>query len=219
MVLSTCCQSAGNSCQEWLTIALSIFAGMVSIGYFLRPRLYFCIYKGANPISDKKREDNIKVSTTTDEIYLPKYSIKVENMNIWRNTIKEVICDVAVASNKEFRTIKTIELRKDKTLFLKSARQFGGNPLFNYVFWFEEKEITAGYDYLRVRLLASNALGIKKHYERYFKLDEIRDDVNIKTQCQCCHRIKTNKEAFNFIKIGIRCCIGAEIEKLFGCKD
>ncbi|MGV8111808.1 MAG: hypothetical protein AB2L17_02765 [Lentimicrobium sp.] len=220
MVLLFCCQSEGITCQEWLTFALSVFAGLVSIGYFLRPRLYFIVYKKKN--CENKNKD-MKPATLPIEGEVKadandwKYCIKVENMNIFRNTIKEVKCEIAVSEDIEFTEMKTIMPKKPDILFLKSARKCGENKLFNYVFWFNEKVIKADHKYLRVRLLASNALGVKKHYERYFKLEEIRAETHPQTQSQCWHRINTDNE-FTFIKPGLRCCLGAKFEKLFDCK-
>ncbi|PKP48100.1 MAG: hypothetical protein CVT94_09425 [Bacteroidetes bacterium HGW-Bacteroidetes-11] len=141
-----------------------------------------------------------------------RYCVKIENMNFFRHTIKEIRCEVAVSEESDFSKVKTIKLSKRETLFLRSRRS---NEVFEYVFWFNSSEIEDRHKYIRVRLLASNFLGVKKHYERHYKLEELSQEVNRKTQCQCWHKINTNKLTFNFVKTGVRCLIGAKFEKLF----
>lgn len=209
MLLLSCCPNQVNSIQEYLTIGLSVFAAIIAIGYFFRPRLYYCVYKKEPGNLNQRRQIQRRLQQNRFN-----YCIKVENMNLSRNTIKEVKCEVAISRHQDFNQNRTVEPQKSEILFLKSVRRCGGNRLFNYVFWFEEDAIPYGYNYLRVRLLAYNALGIRKHYERYYLLDQIHENEATKTQCQCWHNIKTNKNSFGFIKPGIRCKSGAYIEKL-----
>jgi hypothetical protein len=299
MILLTCCQSDSLTCWEILTRILTVFAAIVAIGYFMRPRLYFCAYKephdanlnnsnqgdtsgisslNSNTIDEpvKKRikrligqlsdyiehieedpfgEENWDESSSIETAKEPlnpqeekealeifkrsygivigrydstigsgvtidqrpneddgRYCIKIENMNFFCNTIKEIRCEMAIAKDSTFSIIKTIKLSKPETLFLRSRRS---SQVFNYVFWAKSSNVHDDYRFVRIRLLATNFLGIKKHYERYFVLDELTQNTNRKTQCQCWHKINTNKLTFSFVKTGVRCLIGAKFEKLF----
>jgi hypothetical protein len=215
MVLLTCyCQSDSLTFWEIASRVLTVFAAIVAVAYFFRPRLYYCVYKKAS--DDLIRYRNLQWILQQNRF---NYCIKVDNMNLSRNTIKEVKCEVAISTDREFTRMKRIELSKSETLFLKSARQIRGNRLFNYVFWFKEESIPYGYEYLRVRFLATNALGIKKHYERYYRIAQIEENENLKTQCQCWQRNETDKVTFRFIKPDLRCWIGAKFENLFDCRS
>jgi len=116
--------------------------------------------------------------------------VKVENKNWFCVIIREIQCEIALSSTSDFKMARTLKLRKPSTLFLKSVGVDKNNnylftPLRNVSFYSNSR-----YKYLRVRLLASNFLGVKKHYERIYSLDSgLNDD---KTYCQC-HHTKKNR--------------------------
>jgi hypothetical protein len=302
MILLTCCQTDSLDLSTILSLVLGVFAALVSFGYFIRPRLYFCAYKephdaninnnnqgdtsGVSSLKSNKTNEPVKkrikrlvrqlndyiehieedpfgeedwdesstletakeplnsqeekealeifkrsygvvigryASTIGSEVAFNqrpnedngRYCIKIENMNFFRKTIKEIKCEVAIAKDQNFNKTRTLELSKPETLFLRSTRS---NQVFNYVFWVNSSQVPEGYGYFRVRLLATNFLGVKKHYERYYELDELNQVVNQVTQCQCWHNLKTRKNSFYYIKSGIRCKMGVCFENMINCR-
>lgn len=137
------------------SIALTIFATVISIGYLLKPKLFYAVYQ--------RTKDNKK-----------KWVVEVTNKNLLPFTIKEVKCEIAVSKEIDFKTAKSLKLLKEDTLILKRKSKTLQN---NYIF-VPEKETNSfdGYIYIRARILATNLIGVKKHYERICKIECLNTD-------------------------------------------
>jgi hypothetical protein len=48
------------------------------------------------------------------------------------------------------------------------------------------------YKFLRVRLLATNLLGVRKHYERIYKLDDLKENKPMVLECESTHKKLTH---------------------------
>lgn len=141
-----------------LSLLLTIFATFVSISYFLRPFIVFKTYK---------RSINNRTKWVTE----------VRNRNWLPLTIKEIKCEMAISHDEIFTHAKTLKLIKSETLFL---HKYENNNPSNYIF-VPENEVHDfnGYVFLRTRFLVSNLLGIKKHYEKIYKIDDLEDANNV----------------------------------------
>lgn len=167
-----CCCLLSQDFLNIINLALALFASLVAIGYFLRPRLFYCAF-----------------------VQKDKWKIKVINKNLLF-TIKEIRCEIAVSECRSFDIANTLRLDKSETLMISKYR----TTKSDYTFKTQRKiagiqrthsnesdpyEINQNseYKYLRVRLLAPNFLGVKKHYERIFTITEITDQCEPKSQC------------------------------------
>lgn len=215
-----CCSISQISCWDIATMILAVFTTFVSIGYFIKPRLHYCVYKRKIVLDSAKESideidescfnadthnspnsieqiDNFKISSEfsrkemdpfNEEIWEKdnyNWVVKVENKNWFCFTIREIQCEIALSATSDFIYARTLKLIKDKTLFLKPIKT---NPSNNYRFVSKNCFSTsATYKFLRVRLLASNFLGVKKHYESVCKIEidlkEFKNDCNT----QCCY--------------------------------
>ncbi|NOU47680.1 MAG: hypothetical protein HOO86_11550 [Bacteroidales bacterium] len=102
----------------------------------------------------------------TDESDYSKKKIRIKcvNNNFLRSTMKDIQCDIVVSEANSFYITDTLELQKDWITGICYHD--------NYIF--KVKNIPDNFDnkhYLKVRILAINILGIKKFYQRVFKID------------------------------------------------
>lgn len=151
---------------------LAIFAAFISVGYLLKPRIFYSIYQ-----------------RTKD--YKTKWVVEVENKNILPFKIKEIKCEIATSENIDFTVAKSLKLLKNETLFLRRDKK---KYQSNYIFVpdKETKDFTE-YTFIRVRLLASNILGLKKHYERICRIECLQNQDCKKLSSNCAHKRLTNK--------------------------
>jgi len=175
METSSTCQLFGLPCLSLVNLFLALFATAIAFGYLLKPRLYYCIYTDKN-----------------------KYKVKVENHNLFFS-VKDVQCEVAVASCRSFDKVRQVNLKKVNTLLIRKHWPTKCNYIFTTAESVEvikskcnknpENEGEANNQtctYLRVRMLAPNFLGVKKHYERIFAIGNI-DSESCKTRSYCFH--------------------------------
>lgn len=153
---------------EIFGIFASFFALVISFLYFFYPRFKICFYKSTNG-----KSDNIE-----------RLNIKIENGNTLRRKIVDIKCEVtAMKYNNE--KVKTLVLSKDEIIVLKKKCD-------HYTFYAKFHTTNNNgpnlneYNYLRVRLLSLNFLGVKKQTEGYIKIEEI-------TNCENCNTININK--------------------------
>jgi len=139
----------------------SFFALVVSFLYFFYPKFKICFYKSSERLN-----------------------IKIENGNTLHRKIVDIKCEVtAMKYNNEI--VKTLVLSKDEIIVLKKKCD-------HYTFYVKLKptnnaEINLNkYDYLRVRLLSLNFLGVKKQTEGYIKVKDIPN-------CENCNTVKIKK--------------------------
>lgn len=155
MELIILCGTNSNGWLNWFNLGLAVFAAVIAIGYFLKPRIHYAIYQ---------RTKDTKT----------KWVAEVKNKNWLCLTIKEVKCEIAVSETIEFTVAKRLELLKDETLILKKDRSVYHT---NYIFVPAlETANFAQYTFIRVRLLATNILGVKKHYERICRINGLLDE-------------------------------------------
>lgn len=128
----------GLEFSVFLSLLLSLFAGIISIGYFLTPRLRFGIFLNQG-----------------------KFKVKVVNRNFSKVSIKDLQCELILSVDNHFHdTIRTLKLRKGNILFLRS----GNN---NYTYWaIENANLFQDYAYIKVKLSCINSLGVRKIYEQ-----------------------------------------------------
>ena len=140
---------------------LAVFAVGFSIGYFLKPRLFFVGF-----------------------IHDNKWKVRVINKNLIM-AVKEVQCEIAVSENKCFRIEKTLQLTKDKTLVLKKFQKIEDDYIFkvaqnsnqiidNHRLRTNAKNNERDYKYMRIRILALNFMGIRKYYERIYAIGDLQ---------------------------------------------
>lgn len=202
-----CCQLTNDLWWKILSGLMTVFATFISVGYLLRPRLYYCAYLEHNSIL-----------------------IKIMNQNHFF-TIKDIKCEVALSKTATFDRINTLELKKDFTLMIKRSCPDNNDYVFlttssyNYSINAVNAEIdmtdkmnkVKKYEFLRVRLLAPNFLGVKKHYERYYTALELINAAKEKqTHCQCWHSINTN-EVFKTVEKPSRCKLWNALRSITGC--
>jgi len=129
----------------WLTYASSfssLFALLFLILYFAKPRLIIS--------DDSKYVENL-------------IRIKCENKSRFRQVIKDIKCDVVASANDLFSVTDTLELHKD---WITGIR-------YNDTYIFKVKEVPENFNtknFIKVRILAINKLGIKKFYEKIFEV-------------------------------------------------
>lgn len=153
---------------EIFGIFASFFALAISFLYFFYPKFKICFYKSTNEKVDNKERLNIKI----------------ENGNTFRRKIVDIKCEVT-AMKYNNKIVKTLDLSKDEIIVLKrKCDQYTfyakWNPTNNQGPNLNE------YDYIRVRLLSLNFLGVKKQTEGYIKILEI-------TNCEDCNTVKIKK--------------------------
>ncbi|HNQ62006.1 MAG TPA: hypothetical protein PKJ62_06415, partial [Bacteroidia bacterium] len=100
-----CCTNS-NGWLNWLNLGLAVFAALIAIGYFVRPRLHYAPY-----------------------IHHGKWKAKVINKNLIF-TVKEIKCEIAVSECRSFETAYSLKLQKDTTLMLRKYH----HGINNYVF-------------------------------------------------------------------------------------
>jgi hypothetical protein len=166
-----CCTNS-NGWLNWLNLGLAIFAALIAIGYFLKPRIHYAIYR-------RTKENKIK------------WVAEVKNKNLLPLTVKEIKCEIAVSETIEFTVAKRLELLKDETLILKKDRSVYHT---NYIF-VPVLEIAGftGYTFIRIRLLATNILGVKKHYERICRINGLPDEDHKILTGNCNHKRLTKQ--------------------------
>lgn len=183
-----CNFSQGLAWNDWVGLFASLFAFFISLGYFFKPCLRMCIFEKNN-----------------------KWRVIVTNHNLFRNSVKDIYCEMAVSSTKEFEKAKTLELEKDSTVFLRHSPD-------EYIFRAKYPKQClnsrlANYNYFRVRLLSPNFLGIKKAHEKIIKLDTICNksqksnasdlDINgcFHSGSSCCDLLKKIRKVKVYYKI------------------
>lgn len=141
---------------------LAVFAVAVSIGYFVKPKLFFVGFVHDN-----------------------KWKVRVINKNIFM-AVKEVQCEIAVSEFKCFQKEKTIQLKKDKTLVLRKFKKVEDDYIFRTVkninvINMEHRKLMGtedtehNYKYMRIRILALNFMGIRKYYERIYTIENLAE--------------------------------------------
>lgn len=162
-----CCTNS-SGWLNWLNLGLAVFATLIAIGYFLKPRIHYAIYQ--------RTKDN-----------KTKWVAEVKNKNLLPFTVKEVKCEIAVSETIEFILSKRLELLKDETIILKKDRS--AYPT-NYIFVpkKETNDFDAKYIFIRVRILATNLLGVKKHYERICRIECLTTQECKVLRSNCEHR-------------------------------
>ncbi len=168
------CLMAILDCPYWnlVNFFLAIFAAAISVGYLLKPGLIYAIFQRTK---DQKT----------------KWVVEVRNKNTLPFKIKEIKCEIAVSENIQFTAAKSLELLKSETLFLERDNK---KENLNYIF-VPAKETCefVGYTFIRARLLATNILGVKKHYERIYKIECLHDQDCIILMGNCSHKRLTKK--------------------------
>jgi len=176
-----------NESLKWydiISLVATLFATVVTIGYWVKPRLKFCIFKANN-----------------------KWKVNLINCNWLRSSVKDIYCEIAISEYENFKIVKTLELQKDSTVFIRTCHD-------NYIFSTKntilkilsenienetgtnKEEITKDvinrkrkdYQFIRVRILAPNFIGVKKAYEKKIKITEV-----IENECDPCQGIKATK--------------------------
>ena len=144
--------------MELISLLASLFAAFITIGYFIKPRLKFCVCQNET-----------------------QWRVKLCNKNILPVRVKDIKCEVALSKTDTFQIANTLRLRKDWIVFLKTCPDF-------YLFLASKNQVCRSHDntnakieynFLRVRILAPNFLGVKKSYENVYALkDIIIEDCN-----------------------------------------
>lgn len=166
-----CCQYS-NDWLNYINLGLAIFATLIAVGYLLKPCLHYAAYQ-------RTKDNKIK------------WVVEAINKNLIPLTIKEIRCEMAVSKTINFNVAKTLELLKKETLILK---RFSRRDKTNYIFVpIEEIDKFNEYRFLRIRLLASNFLGVKKHYERIYKINCLTNPGCTKLAGNCNHKRLTRK--------------------------
>lgn len=94
---------------------------------------------------------------------VPKVRIECINRNFFRNPILDVKCDIVASETLEFTISDTIELCKDWV----PGISFGDNYIF------KSTDVGNNFDkkrYLKIRILVVNVLGVRKLYQRIYKI-------------------------------------------------
>lgn len=120
----------------------SLFALIFVILYFVKPSL--------------------KIKDESD-YSLKEIRFKCKNRNLFRNSIKDIKCDIVASKSSDFEISDTLELYKDWTPGIR----------FNNNYIFKVKTIPSNFSkkkYLKVRILTLNVLGIRKLYEKVFTM-------------------------------------------------
>jgi len=140
------------NCPSWIEIIslfATLFATFITLGYWAKSRLKFCIFK----------------DTGGD-----KWKVKVTNRNLLRTSVKDIQCEIAVSDSQAFIYAKTLVLEKSNTIFIKACHD-------QYIFKTEETitTITSNkkYQYIRTRLIAPNFIGVKKVFEKKLLISEV----------------------------------------------
>jgi hypothetical protein len=157
-----CCIDLQSPYWNLVNFILAAFAVAVSIGYFLKPRLFFVGF-----VHDKK------------------WKVRVINKN-YKMAVKEVQCEIAVSEFKCFKKEKTLSLKKDKTLVLRKFKKVEDDYIFRTVkiiddinkehrklMNVEDHNHEHDYKYIRIRILALNFMGIRKYYERIYTIENL----------------------------------------------
>ncbi|MEI7982730.1 MAG: hypothetical protein WCI71_13850 [Bacteroidota bacterium] len=153
-----CCVVSNPSCWEIASLFASLFALFVTLGYWAKPQLRLCIYE----------DDN-------------KWKAKVVNRNLFRTTVKEVKCEIAVSESETFHIANTIGLIKDCTLVIRACPD-------EYIFisrrFTHRENPDSKYEYIRARLIAPNFLGVRKVFQWVEKISEL-PQKDCKPRCDC----------------------------------
>jgi len=119
----------------------SVIALLFVILYFLKPCLKIT--------DDSNSANNIR--------------IKCINKNLLPFTIKDIQCDIVASKDDSFEYTDTLELHKN---WIAGIRYHD-----NYIFKVKNStSIVIDKKFIKVRILAINVLGVKKYYQRVFKI-------------------------------------------------
>lgn len=148
-------------CDNWsnvvanISLFTSLFAFVLTFGYWVKPRLRFCVYQ-----SDIAKEEQ-------------KWKVKVVNRNLLCNSVVDVHCEVALSINNSFSKANTIELIKSSSLLVRKCPD-------EYIFICKEnikfENPVNKYSHIRVRLVAPNFLGVRKVIERIEKISDLQKE-------------------------------------------
>ncbi|KAF5031384.1 hypothetical protein DSECCO2_628280 [anaerobic digester metagenome] len=95
--------------------------------------------------------------------------VVIFNKNCPRIKIVDIKCEATLSEDRDFSgVVNTLDSIKDSIICLKA-------PPANYTFKFEESKL-AQKNYLRIRLLANNIIGIKKVTEKVYEIIPKNDD-------------------------------------------
>lgn len=127
----------------WFSYA-SGFASLIALLFVV---LYFC-------------KPHLRIKAERKSIYNNhRLLIKCTNKNVFRTTIKDIKCDVVISNTRDFDEVCTLSLEKNWTP--------GITYNDSYTF-FNSKGCLCDFDsdpFIKVRVLSSNILGIKKMHQ------------------------------------------------------
>ena len=153
-VLLLCeCVDFYRTFMELFSLIASIFATFVTLGYWVKPRLRMCIFQ--------------------DSDY---WKVKVVNRNLFRSSVKDVCCEIALSKTETFEFTKTSELKKGGTLVIYPCPD-------EYIFKTHKTSNFEDYKYIRIRLIAPNFLGVRKVFQRIEKISAVPEG-NCKPICE-----------------------------------
>jgi len=99
----------------------------------------------------------------TDDTNDEEFRIKCTNVNCFPTPIKDIKCDIVLAKDNKYKTVKTLKLRKDWIPGIKHND--------NYVFISKkEPDLIKDKKIMKVRILAVNIIGVRKYYEYEFTI-------------------------------------------------
>jgi len=130
-----------NCFINYVSCFSSLVALIIAIFYFTKPRLI---------ITDETNDENIRIKCT--------------NKNRSRLKIKDIKCDIVLSKNNEFDFTKTVKLRKNWIAGITHESKFYVFVSQNSICEFKD------YEYMKVRILTINTLGVRKYHEKNFSL-------------------------------------------------
>jgi hypothetical protein len=134
-----------------------LFAFVLTLGYWIKPRLRFCIYEAPGLENEKK------------------WKVKVINRNFIRNDVIDIHCEISLSKNESFSQAKKLDLVKDSSLLLRSCPD-------EYIFKTKTNKKNPAiipdnkYEYIRVRLVAPNFLGVRKVFQEIKKISDLQKE-------------------------------------------
>jgi hypothetical protein len=174
------CLTAILECPYWNLVSffLAIFAALISVGYLLKPRMIYSIY-------NRTKADKTK------------WVVEVRNKNRLPLKIKEIKCEIAISDTVDFTVAKSLKLLKNETLFLnRDTNKYSSNYIFvpeNDTEKCIENNENKVYYFIRVKLLVTNILSVRKHYERICRIECLTNDVCESLKGNCEHKRLTKK--------------------------
>jgi hypothetical protein len=144
-----------------ITGVIAIVAVTLAFGYLFRPSIKFTVWtKESIDEKDKKLKKRI--------------CVRLFNVNISKRTLTDIQCQIIAYKKPEGNKVRSLILKKDRIISLKWNKESKDEP--NYVFYNTWDEKLKDYNYVKIKFLIPNFLGIKKAYEFEMSLDKINQN-------------------------------------------